>query len=260
MGLKSQHPDLEVLAVGGGLAVDAAKYLAHNLARPLTCLPTMISCDAFLTAEVAVRAEGSVRYLDAVRPERLVLDLEQLAQAPTEQRAAGICDLLAITTALWDWEYAEELGQNPPEMELVPWAADAAQALLAGALECAAAAGAGDPQGLKQLFDLLAMEVQLCNQLGHPRPVEGSEHFFAAVAETHLGKARPHANLVGPGILQMAARQDQEMSEIQAALQACHIPLDELGAEVVAATLASLPDYVRAQELPYSIAHEIGQT
>lgn len=259
VGIKEQYPDFEVLAVGGGLAVDAAKYLAHNLARPLTCLPTALSCDAFLTAEVAVRADGTVRYLDAVRPERLILDLERLAEAPAERRAAGICDLLAIATALWDWEYAEELGENPADMELVPWAADAAQSFLAGALEIAPSAGAGDPQGLKQLFDLLALEVQLSNQLGHPRPVEGSEHFFAAAAEAHLGKSLPHAALVGPGILEMAALQEQEPTELRAALQACHVPLDELSAEGVAATLAKLPEYVQAQELPYSIAHELGQ-
>ena len=42
---------------------------------------------------------------------------------------------------------------------------------------------AGTGRGLKCLYDCLAMEVQLCNQIGHARPEEGSEHYFAYCAE-----------------------------------------------------------------------------
>ena len=59
------------------------------------------------------------------------------------------------------------------------WVHDNAMAILAGVLDCAEAAGRGDKDGLKTLYDCLAMEVQLCNQIGHARPEEGSEHQLA---------------------------------------------------------------------------------
>jgi glycerol-1-phosphate dehydrogenase [NAD(P)+] len=46
-----------VYAVGGGLAVDAAKYIAAQQDLPLVCLPTALSVDAFLTWASGVRSE-----------------------------------------------------------------------------------------------------------------------------------------------------------------------------------------------------------
>jgi glycerol-1-phosphate dehydrogenase [NAD(P)+] len=223
----------------------------------LVCLPTALSVDAFLTWASGVRHEGCVQYIETKPPDRLIVDVDVIAIAPKGIRVAGICDVLSIATGLWDWEYAAELGRNPEGMELIPWAADAAQAILDGALECAEAAGAGDADGLKQLMDCLAMEVQLCNQIGHSRPEEGSEHYFAYSVENLLGKGIPHGDLVGPGILLMAEFQDQDTVNLENALKACHIPLDNIPEDVVGATLIGLPEYVRRHDLPYGIAHEI---
>jgi glycerol-1-phosphate dehydrogenase [NAD(P)+] len=247
-----------IYAVGGGLAVDAAKYLANGLHLPLTCLPTALSVDAFFTWASGVRHEGCVQYIETQPPGRLIIDMDVLAAAPEAIRAAGICDVLSIATGLWDWEFAAERGKNPEGMELIPWVADAAQSILDGALECAEAAGEGDEDGLKQLIDCLAMEVQLCNQIGHARPEEGSEHYFAYAAENLMGKkGLSHGELVGPGILLMAEYQDQDTEELEEALLACHIPLENIPEDVLGATLRGLPAYVRKHDLPYGIAHEL---
>ncbi len=246
-----------IFAVGGGLAVDAAKYIAKINAMELVSLPTALSVDAFLTWASGVRRDGCVQYLETKPPERLIVDFEVLAAAPATIRAAGICDVLSIATGLWDWRFAEARGLNPPGMAYIPWVADAAEAILQGAIDCAAGAGAGDRQGLKQLLDCLAMEVQLCNQIGHSRPEEGSEHYFAYAVENDLGKGLPHGDLVGPGILAMAERQGQDSSSLRQALESCHIPLDTIPPRVVEETLRSLPDYVRRHNLPYGIAHEL---
>jgi glycerol-1-phosphate dehydrogenase [NAD(P)+] len=246
-----------IYAVGGGLAVDAAKYIANSLVMPLTCLPTALSVDAFLTWASGVRHQGCIKYIETKAPERLVIDFDVIAVAPQHIRAAGICDVLSIATGLWDWEFAAECGKNPDGMELIPWVADAATAILDGALECADAAGAGDDDGLKQLLDCLALEVQLCNQIGHSRPEEGSEHYFAYSVENLMGKGLTHAELVGPGIILMAEFQGQETGDLEHALQSCYIPLGNIPEDVLGATLGGLPDYVRKHELPYGIAHEL---
>lgn len=72
-------------------------------------------------------------------------------------------------------------------MEFLPWAYANAQSILQGALDCAEAAGRGDRDGLKTIYDCLAMEVQLCNQIGHPRPEEGREHYFAGSVQRATG-------------------------------------------------------------------------
>jgi len=246
-----------IYAVGGGLAVDAAKYISTHTDLSLYSLPTALSVDAFFTWASGVRHEGCVQYIETKPPDRLIIDVDVLAVAPEAIRAAGICDVLSIATGLWDWEYAAEKGKNPEGMELIPWVADAAQAILDGALECAEAAGAGDEEGLKQLIDCLALEVQLCNQIGHARPEEGSEHYFAYSVENLVGRGLPHGDVVGPGIILMAAFQEQETDDLERALKACNIPLNNIPEDIISATLQGLPDYVRKHELPYGIAHEL---
>jgi glycerol-1-phosphate dehydrogenase [NAD(P)+] len=244
-----------VYAVGGGLAADAAKYIAARHGLALVVLPTALSVDAFLTATSGVRVDGCVRYLPSKVPETLILDLDVVAAAPPGVRAAGITDVLSIATGCWDWRFAEERGQNSPGMAFVPWVHDNAQAILRGALACAEAAGRGDRDGLKTLFDCLAMEVQLCNQVGHARPEEGSEHYFAYAAENLTGHGLPHGDLVGPGILLAARLQGQGTRTLEAVLRACNVPLDRIAPEATTATLRDLPDYARRHHLPFGIAH-----
>ncbi len=59
-------------AVGGGLVVDAAKYLAVKLNKPLVCLPTALSVDAFLTWASGYRQDGCVYYLETKPPDYLM--------------------------------------------------------------------------------------------------------------------------------------------------------------------------------------------
>ena len=245
---------ITIYAVGTSLPTDTAKYLASQIKLPLTCIPTALADDSFLTSTSAARHAGCVEYVDTQTPNRVIVDLDLIATAPEGLRAAGICEVLSCYTALWDWEMAEEQDKNPPEMALAPWAADAAEAILQGALDCAPAAGAGDPDGLKQLLDCLAMSVQLCNQLGHTRPKEGSEHYFAYAVENHV-PAHSHAECLALGIMLMAKKQDQEVDEIRDALEACHIPLNVIPKEIVKKTLRELPEYVERHGLPYGVAH-----
>ncbi len=244
-----------IYAVGGGLVTDAAKYIATKLDLPLICMPTALSVDAFLTSASGIRQDGCVYYIETKPPETLIIDLDVIAAAPATIRAAGICDVLSIYTGLWDWKFAQNQDQNPPDMEYYPWVAQVAEAILQGALDCAEAAGRGDREGLKHLLDCLAMEVQLCNQVGHSRPEEGSEHYFAYLVENYTGHGLPHGDLVGPGILHIAEKQGQETVVIRRALESCRVPLDHISADIVDRTLAELAAYSRKHKLPYGIAH-----
>ena len=47
-----------VYGIGGGLAIDTAKYVAAVNELPLIALPTILSTDAFLTNATGVRKNG----------------------------------------------------------------------------------------------------------------------------------------------------------------------------------------------------------
>ncbi len=248
---------LVVYSVGGGLTADASKYIASKLNLPLVVLPTALSVDAFMTAASGIRRDGCVYYIQTKVPEQLILDLDTIARAPVSIRSAGMTDVMSITTGSWDWKFAHEQGKNPEGMEFIPWVYENAQSILSGVLDCAEAAGRGDRGGLKTLYDCLAMEVQLCNQVGHARPEEGSEHYFAYAVENEMGHGLPHGNLVGPGILLMAGLQGQETSKLEKALKACHIPLDTIPQDTIDRTIKILPAYCERHQLSFGLAHTL---
>ncbi|MBE0672562.1 MAG: iron-containing alcohol dehydrogenase [Anaerolineales bacterium] len=256
LSIENRKPEI-IYAVGGGLTADAAKYFASNFNLPLVVLPTALSVDAFITAASGIRKDGCVYYIETKVPERLILDFETIAKAPAFIRAAGITDVMSIATGAWDWKFAHEQGKNPQGMEFIPWVYDNAQSILSGVLDCAEAAGRGDADGLKTLYDCLAMEVQLCNQVGHSRPEEGSEHYFAYAVENEMGHGLPHGDLVGPAILLIAKLQGQDISKLEQALKACHVPLDNIPQDMIDRTLKILPEYSKKHNLSFGIAHTL---
>lgn len=255
-----------IYAIGGGVSADAAKYVARELELPLICVPTALSVDAFFTWASGVRDSGSVRYLETVPPEIVLLDLDVIANAPAHVRAAGIIDVLSIATATHDWQLAEQKGRNPAGQHYDAGIATIARSVLSLAEDFAEAAGRGDPQGLRALVNALAMEVQLCNLIGHSRPEEGSEHHFAYCAEmltsgeSSTGQAamalHTHGEYVGPGIALMAERQGQHVAPLRKALDDAGVPMNALSPDVIDATLRELPAYVRKHGLAYSIVWE----
>ncbi len=246
-----------IYSVGGGVAVDAAKYIGKVKGLPVVSMPTAMTVDAFFTWAAGVREDGCVKYVETGPPEKVIIDLDVLAEAPRSLRAAGICDLLSIATGSWDWRFARDEGQLDEATHYEAWADGTAASILGAAIDCAEAAGRGDRAGLKQLVDCLALEVQLCNQLGHSRPEEGSEHYFAYSAEHHVDEHLPHGDLVGPGILIAAQLQQQDIRPLKRALVDCCVPFDRIPPDRVRYTLEHLGSYVRLHGLPFGVAHAI---
>ena len=244
-----------IYAVGGGLTADAAKYMAVKQGLEVVCLPTALSVDAITAWSSAIRVDGCVKYIPTKIVDKLVIDFEVIAQAPSFIRAAAICDLLSIATGRWDWKFAEEKGGNTPETKFIPYIDHMAASILDGAIDCAEAAGRGDQEGLKQLFDCIILETQMLNQIGHARPEEGSEHYFAYLAENLVGSGKPHANLVCPGILIMATIQGQNIVSLKRAMKHCNIPLNTIPNDAIEKTLKRLPNYSAEHGLLYGIAH-----
>ena len=253
-----------VYGIGGGLAIDTAKYVASANGLPLVALPTILSTDAFLTKATGVRENGCVRYLPSKAPDTVIVDMDILCNAPAPIRTSGAADVLSIATAIWDWQEAEKMGVNPPNQRLTPQAIDMANSLLQTLLDNAREIGRGTPTGLKLLLDLLCMEVQLCYLCGHSRVEEGSEHYFAYAIEDHLTSATEttnggtflHGELVGLGILLMAVLQSQPWTQYRHALECLQINYcpSAVARDDIAETLINLSDYVAHHQLPYTVA------
>ncbi|MEQ8673085.1 MAG: iron-containing alcohol dehydrogenase [Aggregatilineales bacterium] len=256
-------PQVEVVyAVGGGLVADVAKYIGWKRNLPVVIVPTALSVDGFFTAIVAVRQYGTVHYVTTGPAEAVYIDWDVVSKAAPHYRGTGIAEILSIVTGLLDWRYAAEQNKNPPAERFKQWAAGLAAGIAQQAFKIADGVGKGQIDALQNLLDLICMEVRLTNQLGHNRPQEGSEQYFAYAIEPKVARDRgiPYADLVGPGILISAALHGQNIDPIRATLDSAGIRLSQLRSRDIEETLLNLPDYVREHELPFSILHDMEMT
>ena len=199
-----------VFGVGGGMALDHAKYTAWRTGLPLVLLPTILSVDAAYTREIGVREGARVRYVGAVIPDHLLIDFDILEQAPPILNRAGANDVVSIYTALWDWREAHERLGEPYD----PQIAAAAREVLASLFSAAEDLAAQNEAGLRALSEGFVAEVRLCRMAGSARPEEGSEHYLAYCLESMTRRAYVHGQLVGCCLLITAAFQGQDVDGI----------------------------------------------
>jgi glycerol-1-phosphate dehydrogenase [NAD(P)+] len=252
-------PQVEVIyAVGGGLVADCAKYIGWVHKLPVVIIPTTLSVDGFFTSLVAVREAGSVHYVTTGPADTVYIDWEIIRSAPAHLRGTGICELLSIVTGLLDWRYAAERNKTTADTRFLPWAAGLAAGIAQQAFKIAQGVGQGKIESLRNLLDLMCTEVALTNQIGHNRPQEGSEQYFAYAIERKVaaGYGIPYADLVGPGTLVAAFLHGQDIAPIRDTIESAGIRLDQLRPRDVETTLQQMPDYVMQHNLPYSIFNE----
>lgn len=253
-------PQVEVVyGVGGGLVADVAKYIGRKNRKPVILVPTALSVDGFFTGLVAVRENGTVNYEETGAADQVIIDWDVVTQAPAHIRGTGIVEILSIVTGILDWRYATEQDKNTPGTRFQPWAAGLAAGIAQQAFKIAKGVGEGRQESLRNLLDLICMEVRLTEQLGHNRPQEGSEQYFAYAIEPKVARNRgiPYADLVGPGILVSAALHGQDVAPIRATLASAGVRLGQLPPDDIVETIRKLPEYVKEHNLPYSILHDL---
>lgn len=245
-----------VVGLGGGMALDMAKYVAWRREMEPVLVPSIASVDACVTNTIAVRDEGKVRYIGFIVPQVVLIDFDLVQSAPPHLNRAGIGDILSIHTALWDWRAAADRG-------LIAYDDEAARQVAALVEQLEAYAGdicAATEAAIQWLIEAYAVENALCLQMGHSRPEEGSEHFFAYNVEYRTGREYVHGELVSLGILLMSRLQENEPTRVERILKTtgvCYQPRDlGLSQNEVETALLTLLTYIENEGLPYGVINE----
>jgi glycerol-1-phosphate dehydrogenase [NAD(P)+] len=252
-----------VAGIGGGMAVDAAKYFAWRRGLRLVTIPTCLTVDAFVTPPAGIRRgeHHTVDYVGAATPDPLIIDFDLIRTAPTWLNVAGAGDILSCHTACFDWELAHAAGKSDD----CPFsAADvaAAREVLADTLAAARDIAAATDAGLRALVHGYMKINALCLPAGHPRAEEGSEHFLLYVLESRLKRGFIHGHIVGLGIYIMARLQGNDPEGITAAMRDMGLRFDpeEMGLtrDDVKSGLLALKAYrdVRGKELFHTVIDE----
>ena len=233
-----------VAGLGGGLALDAAKYVAKRNQADLVQVPSTVANNACFTRTCWV-LDGGVRRAerDAPVPRAILADPVLIGRAPARLNRAGVAEILCSHTALVDWRLGRDAGRP------VDWD-DALLALaereLAALDTLAPAIGRDEPSAAMAL--LLAGERFAPGFVSHPKARfnSGSEHLFGWALDARGGTPMLHGETVSLGILLMTHVQGRLLDWPLSVIRAAGVGYrpDDLGIgwDDVLGTLLHLPE------------------
>ena len=105
-----------VVGVGGGMALDAAKYVAWKMEARLILVPTIVSTGAIFQPHFPSRRDGRCTILnDLAAPEKVLFDTDIIRAAPPRLNASGMAECISWlgTVASWRWWCEQDLPGVP---------------------------------------------------------------------------------------------------------------------------------------------------
>ncbi len=190
-----------IVGLGGGQALDVAKYFAWRRNLPLFQAPTALSVNAVYGQRSGVREGGKVVYRGWAVPQAIYIDYEVLAACPPALNWSGIGDVLCFHTGVLDWRYAEREGKIEAKWRYDDGLANQSLAKVRSIVENVDNIRAMNDRGIEALVDGLKWGTSYHGAGWCPRHIEGTDHFLFYTLEKLTGKKFLHGQPVGLGVI-----------------------------------------------------------
>ncbi|EHJ48516.1 3-dehydroquinate synthase [Solidesulfovibrio carbinoliphilus subsp. oakridgensis] len=198
-----------IVGIGGGKALDMAKYLAFLARLPYYAVPTSLSNDGFCSPQASLTLGGKRRSLAAALPQGVVIDVAACLTAPRKFWLSGVGDLASKLTAVFDWKLAFHHRGEPVD-DLAALLSDATVRQFLGS-------PGFDAQGMTLLGTALMLNGIAMEICGSSRPASGSEHLISHALDATAKKPKLHGLQVGLAAYVVSRLQGQQ-TEILARL------------------------------------------
>ena len=195
-----------IVGIGGGKALDYAKYTAYLLRLPYVAVPTIVSNDGFCSPTVSMTVDGARKTVKSSIPYGVVIDLDVIKNSPVITIYSGLGDMISKVTALWDWKMSFNKGFERYN--------DFASMISYNSLDLLFLRHSSniDAQQFRRslatslLYSGVAMEIA-----GTSRPASGSEHLVSHALDKISTSPKMHGLQVGTATYLCALLQGNDM-------------------------------------------------
>lgn len=231
-----------VIGLGGGKVIDAAKYSGFLRKLPFISVPTSASSDGFSSASASILIDGRRNSVPARMPYGIIVDTAVIKSAPKHFLYSGIGDMVSKITALYDWQYEEDLGYTEVNDFAMMIAKKAVNSFVRTPFS-----DITDDLFLKELLDSLAMSGVANEIAGNSAPTSGSEHLISHALDKIQEIPQLHGIQVGIATYLMSVVQNHRFKRV-------HTIFTDTGFFDYVKTLAlDVKDYETAIDLAPSI-------
>ncbi len=250
-----------VIGLGGGQALDVAKFFAWNKRLPLFQTPTSMTVNAAFGHRTAIRFENKVRYIGWAVPEAVYIDFDVIQAAPKSLNRSGVGDIFCYHTALFDWKLAHEHGKTEAKWPYDPLLMAQSQKVLDSVLAKLDDIHDVNEEGIRTLMNAHRWGGAAFHNAGwNPRHIEGVDHFLFYTLEFLYQKSFIHGQPVCLGVFVGSALQDNRAEEMLSAIRRVGVDIrpEAMGLtwEQVAEGIRKMGWYVQQAGLWYTIAND----
>jgi glycerol-1-phosphate dehydrogenase [NAD(P)+] len=192
-----------VVAVGGGVAVDAGKYIGFLNQLPVVAVPTAISNDGFASPGASLRVDGQRISAKAAIPFGVVIDTTVIAACPPRFTLSGIGDLISKYSAIADWKLSYHATGEAINDFSAMIALQSVENLVNHPDK-----SIEDLGFLQLVCGALVMSGVSMEVAGSSRPASGSEHLISHAYDRLAARPRMHGEQVGVATIATTWLQD----------------------------------------------------
>ena len=250
-----------VVGIGGGQAVDAAKFFSWKSNAKLFQVPTSMSVNAAFGHRFAARIDGNINYIGWTTPEAVYVDFDIIKNAPKLFNRSGICEIMCYHTAHLDWKYADKVGKCEKKWAYDQQAVNEAKSVLDYMLEGIDDIKEVNDNGIIRLMNANSWGGPAFHNFGwNPRPIEGTDHFVFYSLEYHTKKSYIHGQPVNMGVYVGSLLHNSKAEEMLDYIIRAGVDIrpESMGItwEDMANALIKMKEYINRIGLWHSIAHD----
>jgi len=239
-----------VVSLGNGKTTDVAKYIASIQKIELISIPSAFTTNVFFTNKVCLLDSGDKKTFSAKIPDRILIDFKILEKVPFKYHMYGLCDVLSIHTAIFDWKLSAYKRLEKIDPFLVNFAEFILKQLIINKKNILKK----DRRGLELIIKLITLSGYITNIAGSGRPESGSEHIIASFFEKKINTF--HAVGVTVGILLSMKLQKNEKRAIISMLKDLGLLEALINDAGVINNLYNLPAKIKPRDDRYTILNE----
>lgn len=210
------NKDIEVvIAIGAGTVHDTVRYVANDRKIRFVSCPTAASVDGFCSTVSAMTWYGYKKTLPGIAPEIVIADIDVIKNAPKELIKAGVGDILAKYTALFDWKISNVLTNEYLCERIYNMMKEAVDKVV----ESLSGIDNGKDSSFENIMYALILSGLAMQLMGNSRPASGAEHHISHFIEVNpkcldVKYEAYHGEKTGVGVIYTSSEYHRLLDEI----------------------------------------------